>query len=54
MGAAEPLQPRWFRATEFHRRCDDNLNTLRLILNTDWTVFGSFTPVEWKSIKWRS
>jgi hypothetical protein len=38
-----------FNAKEFHRRCDDQANTLTVILDTDRNIFGGFTPVEWES-----
>jgi hypothetical protein len=31
------------------RRCEGRVNTLTLISDTDWKVFGDFTPVECKS-----
>jgi hypothetical protein len=36
-----------FPAGDFHRRCDGHPNTLTLILDTDWCIFGGFTPLEW-------
>jgi uncharacterized coiled-coil protein SlyX len=41
-----------FTAEEFHRRCDGRANTLTVILDTDGSVFGGFTPVEWESRTW--
>jgi hypothetical protein len=38
-----------FKAKEFHRRCDGHVNTLTVILDTNWNIFGGFTPVEWES-----
>jgi hypothetical protein len=38
-----------FRASQFHGRCDGHTNTLTVILDTNWNIFGGFTPVEWES-----
>jgi hypothetical protein len=35
--------------TKSHRRCEACVNTLTLLSDTDWKVFGDFTRVEWKS-----
>jgi hypothetical protein len=39
-----------FGAKDFHRRCDGHANTLTLIEDTGWNIFGGFTPVKWESI----
>jgi prefoldin subunit 5 len=41
-----------FRASEFHRRCDNHSNTLTVILDTNGNIFGGFTPVKWVSRVW--
>jgi hypothetical protein len=41
-----------FGASEFHRRCDGHANMLTVILDTNWNIFGGFTPVEWESREW--
>jgi hypothetical protein len=33
-----------FSAAAFHKQCDVHANTLTLILDRDWNVFGGFTP----------
>jgi hypothetical protein len=33
-------------AVDFRTRCDGNPNTLTVILDTDGTIFGGFTPLE--------
>jgi hypothetical protein len=38
-----------FGADDFHSRCDGHPNTLTVILDTDWNIFGGFTPVKWDS-----
>jgi hypothetical protein len=38
-----------FTAQEFHRHCDGRANTLTLISDTDGSIFGGFTPLEWES-----
>jgi hypothetical protein len=38
-----------FGAAEFHRRCDNHVNTVTVILNTEGDIFGGFTPVPWDS-----
>jgi hypothetical protein len=40
-----------FDAAEFRRRRDDRTKTLTLILDTDGTVFGSFTAVKLEAPK---
>jgi hypothetical protein len=41
-----------FGASEFHRRCDGQANTLTVILDTKGNIFGGFTPVKWESRVW--
>jgi hypothetical protein len=41
-----------FGACDFHSRCDGHANTLTVILDTDGSVFGGFTPAEWESREW--
>jgi phosphopantetheinyl transferase (holo-ACP synthase) len=41
-----------FFARDFHKRCDGHANTLTMILDTKWNIFGGFTPIEWESRKW--
>jgi hypothetical protein len=36
-----------FHPRVFHGRCDGHANTLTLILDTKWNIFGGFTPVKW-------
>jgi hypothetical protein len=36
-----------FNTQEFHRRCDHQVNTLTVILDTKGNVFGGFTPRGW-------
>jgi hypothetical protein len=38
-----------FRASDFHRKCDNQSNTLTLIETTKGFVFGGFTPLAWDS-----
>jgi hypothetical protein len=38
-----------FRAADFHSRCDDHTNTLTLVQDTKWNIFGGFTPLAWES-----
>jgi hypothetical protein len=42
-----------FEAKEFHGRCDGHSNTLTVILEADWNIFGAFTPVKWESRVWK-
>jgi hypothetical protein len=43
-----------FSASEFHRRCDGHSNTLIVIMDTNWNIFGGFTPIEWESLnEWK-
>jgi hypothetical protein len=35
-----------FGACDFHSCCDGHANTLTVILDTQGTIFGGFTPVE--------
>jgi hypothetical protein len=35
-----------FGSGDFHSRCDGHANTLTVILDTNWNIFGGFTPVE--------
>jgi hypothetical protein len=41
-----------FGARDFHSPSDGHANTLTVILDTDGSVFGGFTPVEWESRIW--
>lgn len=36
-----------FRAADFHRKCDNNANTLTIIKTTENYVFGGYTKVIW-------
>jgi hypothetical protein len=38
-----------FRDRDLHRCCDGHANTLTVVLDTNWNVFGGFTPVKWDS-----
>jgi archaellum component FlaC len=38
-----------FEAQTFHDRCDGVANTLTLVLDMEWNVFGGFTSVKWDS-----
>jgi hypothetical protein len=38
-----------FGARDFHGHCDGHANTLTLIEDTQKSIFGGFTPVEWES-----
>jgi hypothetical protein len=35
-----------FGASKFHGRCDGHANTLTVILDTKWKVFGGFIPLK--------
>jgi hypothetical protein len=41
-----------FRQKEFHPRCEGSANALMLILDTNGTIFGGFTSLEWESRVW--
>jgi hypothetical protein len=41
-----------FSARDFHRHCDGHAPTLTLIQDTEGSIFGGFTPVEWESRVW--
>jgi hypothetical protein len=41
-----------FGADPFHERCDGHANTLTLIRDTAWNIFGGFTPLKWESRAW--
>jgi hypothetical protein len=38
-----------FRSSDFHQKCDNESNTVTVILTTKDFVFGGFTPLEWDS-----
>jgi hypothetical protein len=38
-----------FGANDLHDRCDDDANTLTIILDTKGNIFGGFTLVKWDS-----
>jgi hypothetical protein len=40
-----------FGASDFHGRCDGHANTLTVILATNGSIFGGFTPAAWDSRK---
>jgi hypothetical protein len=42
----------YFRAKEFHRRCDGRVNTLTLTAEIERNVFGGVAPVEWELRQW--
>jgi hypothetical protein len=39
-----------FSSEDFHKRCDGHRNTLTVILDTNGSVFGGFTPLAWDSV----
>jgi hypothetical protein len=43
-----------FTVEDFHSRCDGRPNTLTVILESDRSIFGGFSPVTWDSTrKWK-
>jgi hypothetical protein len=40
-------------AGDFHRSCDGHANTVTIIEDTDWNIFGGFTPRVWDSRGWK-
>jgi hypothetical protein len=40
------LWPDGLTANDFYGRCDCNVNTVTVILHTNWETFGGFTPAE--------
>jgi hypothetical protein len=40
-----------FKSSAFHRKCDNQPNTITIILTTKGFIFGGFTPVAWESPK---
>jgi hypothetical protein len=36
-----------FQAKDFHDRCDGHKNTVSLILSTNGSIFGGYTPIPW-------
>jgi ribosomal protein L31 len=38
-----------FGSSVFHEKCDGHANTLTLILDTNGSIFGGFTPIAWDS-----
>jgi hypothetical protein len=41
-----------FSATQFHHCCDGHPNTLTIVMDTRWNVFGGFTPITWETRIW--
>jgi hypothetical protein len=35
-----------FGVKDFHSRCDNHMNTLMIIQDTEYQIFGGFTPVK--------
>jgi hypothetical protein len=38
-----------FHPRDFHRHCDWHANSLTLIEDTDWNIFGGFMLMEWET-----
>jgi hypothetical protein len=38
-----------FQASDFHRQCNGHPNTVTLILSTNGSIFGGYTPLSWSS-----
>jgi hypothetical protein len=38
-----------FRGSDFHEKCDDQSNTVTVILTTKGFIFGGFAPISWDS-----
>jgi hypothetical protein len=38
-----------FGSTDFHAKCDEQSNTVAIILTTNGSIFGGFTPIAWDS-----
>jgi hypothetical protein len=38
-----------FKASNFHEKCDNRMNTLTFIETTKTFIFGGFTPISWDS-----
>jgi hypothetical protein len=38
-----------FQASDFHRKCNNHRNTVTIILTTNGSIFGGFTPCPWDS-----
>ena len=41
-----------FKASDFHRLCDNKGETLVIIKSTDNYIFGGYTSINWESTKW--
>jgi hypothetical protein len=41
-----------FSAADFHTNCDGHWNTITVIADVKWNVFGGFTPVPWEPRIW--
>ena len=41
-----------FKASDFHRLCDNKGETLVIIKSTDNYIFGGYTSINWESTEW--
>ena len=40
-----------FLASDFHSRCDDTPNTLKIVKSASGNIFGGFASAQWKSVE---